>query len=95
MHRWGESPAPGRFAWAAIHSSHIRHTPCATCAWRVVSLRAMEPTPHHHTAESRFRQLLRSAGLDEPDRVEYAPEELTFFWDGPKVAVVVELERAT
>ena len=28
----------------------------------------------------------------EPDRVEYEPEELTFFWDESKVAVVVELD---
>jgi hypothetical protein len=29
----------------------------------------------------------------EPDRVEYAPEELTFFWDESKLAVVVELDE--
>jgi hypothetical protein len=52
----------------------------------------MESTPRHDAAETRFRQLLRDAEVDEPDRVEYAMEELTFFWDGPKVAVVVELD---
>jgi hypothetical protein len=56
----------------------------------------MQPTQHHRAAESRFRDLLRSNELAEPDRVEYAPEELTFFWDESKVAVVVELnERAS
>ncbi len=51
----------------------------------------MEPTPRHVAAEVRFRRLLRDAELAEPDGVEYATETLTFFWDGPKVAVVVEL----
>ena len=52
----------------------------------------MQPTPRHRAAESRFRELLRSHALAEPDRVEYAPDELTFFWDESKLAVVVELD---
>jgi hypothetical protein len=56
----------------------------------------MQPTARHRAAESRFRQLLREAELEAPDRVEYAPDELTFIWDESKVAVVVELdERAS
>src|SRR4051794_8503969 len=51
----------------------------------------MDPTSRHQAAEARFRQLLRDAELAEPDRVQYATEEMTFFWDGPKVAVVVQL----
>ena len=52
----------------------------------------MQPSPRHHAAETRFRQLLRSQDLEEPDRVEYEPEELTFFWEESKLAVVVELD---
>ena len=54
----------------------------------------MQPTARHLTAESRFRDLLREAELAEPDRVDYALEELTFFWEESKVAVVVELDPA-
>ena len=52
----------------------------------------MEPSGRHHAAEARFRQLLQSQQLAEPDRVEYEPEELTFFWDESKLAVIVELD---
>jgi hypothetical protein len=52
----------------------------------------MQPSPRHHAAEARFRQLLRSQDLAEPDRVEYEPEELTFFWEESKLAVIVELD---
>lgn len=51
----------------------------------------MQPSPRHRAAESHFRQLLRSQELPEPDRVEYDPGELTFFWEESKLAVVVEL----
>jgi hypothetical protein len=50
----------------------------------------MEPSPRHHAAEAQFRQLLRQGELVEPDRVEYATDELTFFWEESKLAVVVE-----
>jgi hypothetical protein len=53
----------------------------------------MQPTPRQSAAEARFRELLRSQALAEPDRVEYAREELTFFWDESKLAVVVELDE--
>ena len=53
----------------------------------------MQPNPGQRAAEARFRQLLTDAGLAEPDRVEYATEELTFFWEESKVAVVVELDE--
>jgi hypothetical protein len=49
-------------------------------------------SPAHRAAEARFRALVASAALDPPDRVTYEPASLTFFWDGPKVAVVVDLE---
>jgi hypothetical protein len=51
----------------------------------------MDPTARHHAAEHRFRELLESHGLDLPDRVEYDPDELVFFWEEQKLAVVVEI----
>ena len=69
-----------------------RHEARPTCAPRDGSVSGMHPSPRHHTAESRFRELLRSNELAEPDRVEYAPGELTFFWEESKLAVVVELD---
>ena len=53
----------------------------------------MQPSPRHRAAEARFRDLLRTQDLAEPDRVEYAPDELTFFWEESKLAVVVELDE--
>ena len=52
----------------------------------------MQPSDRHKLAESRFRELIASAGLDEPDGVDYEPGSLVFRWSGPKVAVVVDLE---
>ena len=52
----------------------------------------MPDDTRHQEAESRFRQLLEDAGLPVPDRVDYEPERLVFFWDEPKAAVVVDLE---
>jgi hypothetical protein len=62
------------------------------CVARRDSL-GMQPSPSHRAAEDRFRELLRSQELAEPDRVEYAPDELTFFWEESKLAVVVELDE--
>jgi len=69
-----------------------RHDLLATCASRSGRVLGMQPSPRHHAAEARFRQLLRSQELAEPERVEYEPEELTFFWEESKLAVVVELD---
>ena len=52
----------------------------------------MEATPSHQAAEAHFRQLVVSAGVDPPDDVEYRRDSLVFFWQGPKLAVVVELD---
>jgi hypothetical protein len=52
----------------------------------------MEPTPRHRRAEEDFRRLIASAGLEAPDGVEYASSSLVFRWEGPKLAVVVDLE---
>jgi hypothetical protein len=51
----------------------------------------MQPSTHHRIAEARFRELVTSAGLEQPDGVDYEPGALVFRWSGPKVAVVVEL----
>ena len=52
----------------------------------------MQPSPREQEAESRFRRLVTSADLDQPDRVEYRGDSLVFFWHGPKVAVVLDLD---
>lgn len=54
----------------------------------------MDISPRHRDAETRFRRLVDDAGLDAPDAVEYGPDCVTFFWTGPKVAVVVDLDDA-
>lgn len=50
----------------------------------------MPQPPSHHAVEQRFRALVAEAGLPAPDSVEHAPAAVTFYWHGPRVAVVVE-----
>ena len=52
----------------------------------------MQPSDQHKLAETRFRELITSAGLDQPDGVDYEPDSLVFRWSGQKLAVVVDLE---
>ena len=52
----------------------------------------MLPNARHRRVESVFRGLLDAAGLDAPDRVEYMPESVGFYWDDPRVAVFVDFE---
>jgi len=52
----------------------------------------MQPSARHQTAEIHFRELITSAGLEQPDGVDYEPDSLVFRWSGPKVAVVVDLD---
>jgi hypothetical protein len=54
----------------------------------------MDITPRHRDAESRFRRLVEDAGLAPPDTVTYEAESVTFFWNEPMVAVVVDLDDA-
>jgi hypothetical protein len=54
----------------------------------------MDITPRHRAAEANFQRLLDDAGLDPPDAVQYGADSLTFFWNGPKVAVIVDLDDA-
>ena len=51
----------------------------------------MQPSTRHRIAEARFRELVTSAGLEQPDGVDYEPDALVFRWSGPKVAVIVDL----
>ena len=50
------------------------------------------PMPTHEEVEARFRQLLRDANLPEPDDAAREPGSVTFYWHGPKVAVIVDLD---
>jgi hypothetical protein len=54
----------------------------------------MDITPRHRDAETHFRRLVDDAGLDPPDAVTYEHDSVTFFWTGPKVAVIVDLDDA-
>jgi hypothetical protein len=53
----------------------------------------MEISDRHREVERRFRRLVADADMLEPDRVEYEPEAVVFFWDGPKLAVAVDFDR--
>jgi hypothetical protein len=48
-------------------------------------------TSEHQRAETRFRELLASAGIAEPDAVEYEPGSVLFLWHDRKLAVFVDL----
>ena len=52
----------------------------------------MHLTEQHKAAEAGFRELITSAGLEQPDGVDYEDDALIFRWSGPKVAVIVDLE---
>ena len=57
----------------------------------------MDAPPEHPTpaeAEEYFRQMLAEGDIEQPDDVEYDPaaNELIFFWNEQKLAVVVELD---
>jgi hypothetical protein len=51
----------------------------------------MPATARHRAAETRFLTLLDEAEVRRPDRVDYEPDSLIFYWDESKTAVVVEL----
>ena len=52
----------------------------------------MHPSPRHRAAESRLRRLLTDSELPQPDDVEYTRESVIFLWQGPKVAVFIDLD---
>ena len=52
----------------------------------------MQPSPRHRAAESRLRRLLADSELPQPDDVEYTDGSVIFLWQGPKVAVFIDLD---
>jgi hypothetical protein len=52
------------------------------------------PTPAHAEAAARMRALMLADGLPEPDHIAFRRGEVWFVWDGPKVALAIELEPA-
>jgi hypothetical protein len=56
------------------------------------TVEAMQSNALHRRVESDFRELIDDAGLDAPDRVEYVPGSVVFYWDGPRLAVFVDFE---
>lgn len=50
---------------------------------------------HHRAAETRFLALVQDASLPLPDRTEYGPDTVTFYWEEPRAAVIVELDDVT
>jgi hypothetical protein len=50
----------------------------------------MAVTPQHRLAETRFRELLASADIPQPDTVEYEPAAVLFRWHARKLAVFVD-----
>jgi hypothetical protein len=51
------------------------------------------PSARHLEVESRLTELLAEADLPAPDRVEHEDDSVVFFWDGPRVAICVDLDR--
>jgi hypothetical protein len=52
----------------------------------------MPETDAHRAAEERFKRLVEDASLPLPDRVEYEPRAVLFYWDEPKAVVIVDLD---
>jgi hypothetical protein len=53
----------------------------------------MASTTKHHEIEARFRALVDEADLPAPDTVSYEPRSVTFYWQEPKLAVVVDFDE--
>jgi hypothetical protein len=52
----------------------------------------MEPSARHHLCEAQMLELLTGRGLAEPDEVTYEPNSVILRWQGPKLAVIVDLD---
>jgi hypothetical protein len=52
----------------------------------------MPPTTRHLIVESHVKELLAEADLPSPDRIEHADGSVVFFWDGPRLAMCVDLD---
>ena len=53
----------------------------------------MTPRPDHATVEQRFRDLLASHALPEPDEVAHWRDAVLFGWRDTKALVVVDLDE--
>ena len=67
---------------------------CVPCNTILGRLAAWTSPPGTGTPRTRFRRLVEDAGLEPPDAVTYEHESVTFFWTGPRVAVMVDLDDA-
>ena len=56
--------------------------------------RAMATDEQCRIAEERMRQLLESAELPPPDRVEYGENDIALFWNEQKLVVEIDLRDA-
>jgi hypothetical protein len=54
---------------------------------------ARRVTATHREIETHFRGLLADAELPPPDDVGYEPESVVFYWNEPKLAVVVDFDE--
>jgi hypothetical protein len=52
----------------------------------------MPPTFLHAHVEQEFLAAIEAAGLPAPDNIEHWDASVAFYWDGPKVVVVVDLD---
>ena len=43
-------------------------------------------------AEEHVRELLERENVQAPDRIEYGEACIRLFWDGPKLALVVDID---
>jgi hypothetical protein len=50
------------------------------------------PTARHLEIESRLTEMLAEADLPAPDRIEHGDDSVYFYWDGPRVAICVDLD---
>jgi hypothetical protein len=55
----------------------------------------MATTAKHAEVEARFRTLLEDEGMLAPDDVGYEPGSVVFYWNEPKLAVVIDFEGDT
>jgi hypothetical protein len=55
----------------------------------------MEITARHREVEAGFRLLLAENELAPPDRVAYERDAVVFFFDEPKLAIVVDFDEST
>jgi hypothetical protein len=57
--------------------------------------RGVDATTRHEEVEAHFRALLEDEGMLAPDDVGYEPGSVVFYWNEPKLAVVIDFEGDT